>query len=50
MTLGEQKYEEEHAALVAANLSALQTADTVNRANAGHIAISKGNQRILRRW
>lgn len=47
MTPEEQEHEEKLAALVAANLSALQTVDAVNRANAGHISISKGNQRIL---
>lgn len=47
MTPEEQEHEEKLAALIAANLSALQTADAVNRANAGHVSISKGNQRIL---
>ena len=47
MTPEEQEHEENLAALIAANLSALQTADAVNRTNAGHIAISKGNQRTL---
>ena len=47
MTPEKKEYEENLAALVAANLSALQTADAVNRANAGHVAISNGNRRTL---
>ena len=47
MTPEEQEHEENLAALIAANLSTLQTADAVNRANAGHVAFSKGNQRTL---
>ena len=47
MTPEEQEYEEKLAVHVAANLSALQTADAVNRANTGHVSISENNQRIL---